>query len=235
LRINKLNSFVLTASAICLQSCFLFRHTAGYDKRNKMDVQGIDVSHHQGSIDWNELKKENFAFVFMKATEGKTFTDPEFKNYLEKAKLSGLAVGAYHFFTFCTSGKEQADHFIATVPKGQNILPVLDLEFDATAECGKTEAQVAKEVNDFIEKIKNNYGHTPVLYMPVAFYKRYARGQFENCNLWIRSTNGKPNLPDNKQWHFWQYAEHGKVKGIDGFVDLNAFYGSEKEFEKFME
>lgn len=219
----------------CMQSCFLFRHTADYDKRNKMEVQGIDISHHQGNIDWDELKKENFAFVFIKATEGKTFTDPQFEKYLEQAKLTGHSVGAYHFFTFCTTGKEQADHFISTVPKGKNILPILDLEFDATSECGKTEAQVAKEINDFIDKIKKQYGRTPVLYMPVAFYKRYAVGEFEHCSLWIRSTTGKPTLPDHKKWHFWQYADRGKVNGIQGFVDLNAFYGTENEFEKFMQ
>ncbi|HYG49889.1 MAG TPA: GH25 family lysozyme [Flavobacteriales bacterium] len=195
-----------------LQSCFLFRRTTAYDKQNNMAVQGIDISHHQGTIDWNELKKEKLAFIFMKATESTAFTDPAFKKNLVEAKATGHAVGAYHFFNFCKTGSEQALHFIATVPKGETILPILDLEFDADYECHKTENEVAREVNAFIEKIKANYGRTPVLYMPVAFYKRYAIGNFKNCELWIRSTEDKPSLPDNRKWHFWQYADKGNKR-----------------------
>lgn len=205
-----------------------------YATRNNYPVQGIDISHHQGRIDWVELEKEKFHFVFMKATEGNSFTDPQFANYLWKAKSTGHEVGAYHFFNFCRSGETQARHFIATVSRRHNILPILDLEFDMRNECGKKQKEVVREINVFIKKIKKHYGRTPVLYMPVAFYKRYAAGNFKDCALWVRNVHGGPKLPGKRGWQFWQYADRGKVKGIDGYVDLDAFNGNEKEFKNYM-
>lgn len=232
---NKKNILFTLTVILVLQSCFLFRNDDDYVKQNKMAVQGIDISHHQGMINWDDVKTENISFIFMKATEGTTFTDPAFKNYLKQAKAMGKKVGAYHFFSFCKSGEDQADHFINVVAKNEKILPILDLEFDAESECGKTEKEVIKQVNGFITKIKEHYGCSPLLYMPAAFYKRYAIGEFEGCKLWIRDTEGKPNLPDKKEWHFWQYADRGKIKGINGYVDLNAFNGDEKAFNSFLD
>ncbi|HLP10717.1 MAG TPA: GH25 family lysozyme [Flavobacteriales bacterium] len=210
------------------------RDNLQYINRNNYPVQGIDISHHQGSIDWSELKKEKFHFVFMKATEGNNFTDPQFSNYLWKAKPAGYLLGAYHFFSFCKPGNEQAAHFIEVVPRNMDILPILDLEFDSHNECGKKRKEVIAEVDAFVEKIKKHYGRTPVLYMPIAFYRRYGKGNFTGCELWVRNVHGDPKLPGNRGWQFWQYADRGKVKGINGYVDLNAFNGNLASFKKYM-
>ncbi len=110
-----------------------------YPSLNEFPVQGIDISHHQNKIDWQKLsqEKDQVQFVFIKATEGGDFKDTQFQSYLQRANEYSIPAGAYHFFTFCRSGKEQADHFIQTVA-GHNMLlpPVIDLEFGGN--CKKT-------------------------------------------------------------------------------------------------
>jgi hypothetical protein len=78
------------------------------------NVIGVDVSNHQGEIDWSALAGSNVAFAYIKATEGGDFRDRRFQLNWDGAKRAGLARGAYHFFTQCRSGAEQARNFIAT-------------------------------------------------------------------------------------------------------------------------
>ena len=93
------------------------------------NVIGVDVSNHQGDIDWQTLARSNVAFAYIKATEGGDFRDKRFQLNWEAAKRAGLARGAYHFFTQCRSGAEQAKNFIATVPREYGALPpVIDAE-----------------------------------------------------------------------------------------------------------
>jgi lysozyme len=87
------------------------------------NVIGVDVSNHQGDIDWSALAGSSVAFVYIKATEGGDFRDKRFLLNWEGAKRAGLAHGAYHFFTQCRSGAEQAKNFIATVPREHGALP----------------------------------------------------------------------------------------------------------------
>ena len=91
---------------------------------SKFPVKGIDISRYQGDIDWDVLSKEDHVqFAFIKATEGSTYQDDLFTQNWEAAETAGVFVGAYHFFRFESDGKEQADNFIATVPKLENTLP----------------------------------------------------------------------------------------------------------------
>lgn len=98
----------------------------------KYHIKGLDVSHHQGHIDWQKVgATKKYSFVFIKATEGHDFTDDDFVKNWQGAKANGLLVGAYHFFSTRSSGTEQAEFFIAAVPKEEGALPpVIDIEID---------------------------------------------------------------------------------------------------------
>ena len=91
--------------------------------KEQFPVRGVDVSAHQGEIDWPVLAGQDLSFAFVKATEGSSFTDARFRENWEEARSCGLRVGAYHFFSFDSSGEAQAAHFIETVPKRQGDLP----------------------------------------------------------------------------------------------------------------
>ena len=77
---------------------------------------GIDLSRHQSNVDWGKARAAGVAFAFIKATEGADFTDPRFTINWSEARTSGVLRGAYHFFTFCATGRDQALHFEEVVP-----------------------------------------------------------------------------------------------------------------------
>jgi len=81
-------------------------------------VWGVDVSHHQGEIDWAAVAKvQQIGFAYVKATEGGDWIDPRFTANWQAARRAGLRVGGYHFFTFCRPALEQARHFLDVLPK----------------------------------------------------------------------------------------------------------------------
>lgn len=83
-----------------------------YPDPDRFPVRGVDVSHHQGSINWTAVRSTGVAFAFIKATEGATHQDRLFAANWRDAMSAGLSRGAYHFFTFCTPGAPQASDFI---------------------------------------------------------------------------------------------------------------------------
>jgi len=145
-----------------------------YPKNSQYPIRGIDVSHHQGKIEWEKIKDGDLKFVFIKATEGGDFKDPEFKRNWAEASNAGLLKGAYHFFTFCKSGIEQARNFISTVPADRNSLPpVIDFEFVGNCDKRPKKDAVLKELSSFIRKIEENYEKSPIIYVTYDSYNQY--------------------------------------------------------------
>ncbi len=202
-------------------------------------VRGVDVSSYQGKIDWQVLKKEGISFAFLKATEGSQHIDSYFADNLEGASAAGLAVGAYHFFSFESSGKAQAEHFIRTVPKDALALPpVIDFEYYGDFEKNPPDkAAVLAELDCMIELLSAHYGRAPILYATAPSYERYLAGNYPENDIWIRAVYSKPNLSDGRAWTFWQYTNRARLAGYEGperFIDLNVFCGTKAEFEAYL-
>ena len=101
--------------------------------------QGIDVSRHQGTIDWQDLPRQGVDFAYIKASEGGDFRDTRFKTNWRAAGGAGIGRGAYHFFTLCRSGADQAANFLAAVPSDSGALPpAVDLEFGGNCSARPT-------------------------------------------------------------------------------------------------
>jgi len=199
-----------------------------YPGISQYPIRGIDVSHHQGKIEWNEIKEEKLHFVYIKATEGGTFKDSAFKRNWNEASKAGLLKGAYHFFTFCTPGVEQARNFIDTVPVDPDSLPpVIDFEFIGNCKKRPAKHLLLKELFVFVSEIEETYGKTPIMYITYESYEKYLKGEIGKYKVWIRDIFFTPSMPDGINWTFWQYADHARVKGVNGPVDLNVFYGKE--------
>jgi lysozyme len=194
------------------------------------DVIGVDVSGHQGDIDWPSLAAGGIGFAYIKATEGGDFRDRQFQKNWDGARAVGVPRGAYHFFTQCRSGTDQAANFIQTVPRDAGVLPpALDAEPMGPCPHGQTVADVRGEMLVFMNLIEAHYGKRPVVYITLDFHQAYLDGYFETESFWVRSLFLPPSIRTH-QWLFWQFHHLGQRPGIHGPVDLDAFRGSPSEF-----
>ena len=199
-------------------------------------VRGIDVSHHQGAIDWRTVRTADVSFAFMKATEGADFRDPRFEENWRAAGETGIVRGAYHYFTFCTPGREQAENFKATVPLEAGVLPpVVDVEFSGNCRARPSVETIRGWLGDYLLEIESAYRRKPILYITQHSFDRIVGGNFPGYPLWVRSIYFRPSREVRDDWLFWQYADRGRVAGIDGFVDLNVFNGGPEQFRAFLE
>ena len=184
-------------------------------------VHGIDVSHHQGKIDWEAVARDGVGFAFIKATEGGDFVDPRFaKNWRASAKAR-IPRGAYHFFTQCRPGAVQAENFIRTVPKDPAALaPVIDAEHMGPCRSSPQVKDVVHEIKTFLDLLEAHYGTRPLIYTTREFHDAYLAGRLTAERFWIRSLVIPP-IFRRAQWVVWQYHNRGRRTGIEGPVDLN--------------
>jgi lysozyme len=172
--------------------------------------------------------------VYIKATEGGDFVDPSFVRNWEQSRKTGLLRGAYHFYTFCRAGAEQAQNFVQTVPIEPNTLPpVVDLEFGGNCSKRPYSSELIPEVQIFLNVVEKHTGQRPVLYVTDTFAKTHLnQGQLATYSLWVRDIVREPALFNGRPWLFWQFSNRGKVPGIQGRVDLNVFKGSPAELRR---
>lgn len=123
-------------------------------------VHGVDVSCCQGKIDWHELEAQNVRFAYIKATEGSSHTDPCFSDNWRAVSGSDIKAGAYHFFSFESTGKAQAEKFIATVPVVSGALPpVVRLEYyDSHERHPLPPEKIVPELRDLLDALEEHYG-----------------------------------------------------------------------------
>ncbi|MCG6857159.1 MAG: glycoside hydrolase family 25 protein [Salaquimonas sp.] len=195
---------------------------------DRFPVQGIDVSHHQGEIDWPKVARSGYAgFAYIKATEGGDFKDARFQKNWKESRQAGIATGAYHFFTFCRPGKDQARNFLETVPGDPANLPfAVDLEFGGNCDAIPSVANLAAELRDFVTEVQSVHHQKPVFYVTGEFYRHYMEGNpgmFPSHHLWLRNIFHEPSQKRCEKWQFWQFSHRGRIGGIEGPVDLNVF------------
>ncbi len=201
-------------------------------------VRGIDVSHHQRAIDWRRVAAQNIRFVYLKASEGGDWTDPTFTANLAAARSAGLAVGAYHYFTLCASGPVQARNFIATAPDRHllDLPPAIDLEYVGNCAARPDHGRLTRELRAFIAIVTAHYGKTPVIYSTQTFFEDYLDSDpaFRAYPLWVRNLFGEGGWSRGRTVIFRQFANHARLGGIDGSVDLDLFIGSKAQFDELL-
>lgn len=184
-------------------------------------VQGIDVSHHQGRIDWAALPAQGVDFAYIKATEGGDHRDRAFAVNWAGAARAGIARGAYHFFTLCRSGAEQAANFIATVPVDPAALPpAVDLEYLGNCAGRPRPPDFHAELAGFIRRIEAHYRKPVLLYLTAEFDAAYRVSGRVSRPLWLRSLVLEPDF-GGREWQLWQVSNFRRLRGIEGLVDWN--------------
>jgi lysozyme len=204
-------------------------------------IHGIDVSRWQNDIDWNAVRNAGTRFVFIKATEGGDHIDPRFVANWNGARAAGIPTGAYHFVFWCRPAHEQAQWFVQHIPPARDALPpVLDLEWNTSSRtCPR---KVPKEVAIekallMLRELEQHTGKIPVIYTDITFHREVLEGEpaFDRYPFWLRSVAARPEERYvGRRWAFWQYTATGRIPGIRGGVDRNAFYGTEDEFQGWL-
>ncbi|AQS42164.1 MAG: Glycoside hydrolase [Candidatus Tokpelaia hoelldobleri] len=215
-------------------------HEWGTRKPWHYAVHGIDVSRYQGEIDWLQVRADSVDFAFIKATEGGDRLDETFKQNWAQAKAAGVPRGAYHFYYFCRSAKEQAQWFIRHVPRDTTALPpVLDMEWNPkspTCKLRPAPEMVRKEMRVFLDTLEKHYGKRPIIYTAIDFFEHNDLKQFKNHSFWLRSVAGHPQEKyGDHPWLFWQYTGTGSLAGITGDADINAFAGTRAEWQAWLQ
>jgi lysozyme len=195
-------------------------------------VQGVDVSHHQGAIDWRALASDNISFAYIKATEGAAHVDTRFAANWDGAGRAGLYRGAYHFFTLCQPGAAQAANFIAVVPATPGALPpALDMEHMGPCREGPTMTNVVREMRVWLDTVETHYGARPIIYTTREFHDAHLR-ELRGERFWIRSIGLRPNFREH-DWIIWQHHNRARKRGVSGPIDLNAFRGDAAALARF--
>ena len=188
---------------------------------------GVDVSSCQGDIDMHVLKEQNIEFIYMKATEGSSMQDSCFMKNWENAQNAELLSGAYHFFSYDSKGKTQAENFINTVGTDLNgrLVPAVDVEYYGDKEQNPPEKEdVIKELRIYLEIIEKEYGVKPLIYTRVDIYEKYLKGEFDEYPKWISSLYSPLEWNYKDDWMIWQYFNKGELEGYSGgekYIDLN--------------
>lgn len=191
-------------------------------------VKGIDISAHNGTIDYAKAKTDTVSFVIIKATEGTDFCDANFSVNYTSATQAGMKVGAYHFFRFDTPGDIQALHFINTIADKTFDIPlVVDVErWGNTTSYDVDDAKI--RLHRLVSTIQEA-GYPLMIYTNKHDYNTFVKGDFDNIPLWVCSLSA---TPPKTEWKYWQHSHAGKVKGANGNVDLNTYNGMTDDFEK---
>ena len=200
------------------------------------EIHGIDISHHQGRINWDRLQNEGLIdqspirFVMIKATEGATKVDEKFRENFYQAREHGFTRGAYHFYSVHSTARSQADFFISQVPlENGDLPPVLDVEHKPK---NQSDDEFRASILEWLERVERHYGVKPIIYTYYKFKTRYLSDPvFDEYPYWIAHYYVN-KVEYQGDWKFWQHTDNGRLPGIKGTVDLNIYNGSYYDLRK---
>lgn len=209
-----------------------------------MGPTGVDVSKWQRpggvSLKWDEVAASGQKFAFIKATDG---VEGDQKYFLEDsiaAAKAGLYVGSYHKAHPDRSAIAQADQYAEALQQrdeqistDKTLPPVLDIELDN----GLNPTQLQKWTKDFLERVEEKTGETPMIYTYRWFWQNPMGNStdFTDYPLWLAAyeDSAPTSLPGGwESMAFWQRSSTGRVDGIPTNVDEDVFNGTEAELQQ---
>jgi len=217
-------------------------------------VQGLDVSGHQPSVDWQQQWNMGSRFAYVKATEGNYYTNPSYSSQYQGSRNVGMIRGAYHFaIPNWSSGADQARFFVQNgggwSADGYTMPPVLDFEFNPYE--GRTingfyfgntcynmsPAQLQSWVRDFGNTVLSMTGRLPVIYTNTSWWNQCLGNPagFGDYPLWVAAypsspTNNAGPVPTASwsTYSIWQYSSTGPFAG-----DSNVWNGDYSSLKNF--
>lgn len=199
------------------------------------EIHGIDISHYQGKIDWEQLTNAMIKgcpvrFVIIKSTEGSSRLDENFRENFNQARDFGFIRGVYHFWSNKSTAREQAYYFLDQVHLTDGDLPpVLDIEHKPA---DKSVEDFQRDVLTWLHIVEDKYHVKPIIYTYYKFKELYLSAPvFEDYPYWIAHYY-VDKVQYKGKWKFWQHTDVGKLPGIKGYVDFNIYNGSYYELKQ---
>lgn len=197
------------------------------DAENAGGVEGIDVSHDQGEVNWNQVVNSGIQFVYHKATDGITWQDPMFYKNIQQLSDLKVDIGAYHFFEAEDDPQKQALNFLNTI-KGQplTLAPMVDVETTKS----QTSGQIQHRLKAWLEIVQQVTGCTAIIYSYKDFWQDNIGPDFNEYPFWLADYSATMDAPDGvENLIIWQYSETGQVPGIMGNVDRDRLLSGKSE------
>ena len=199
------------------------------------EIHGIDISHYQGDIDWEQLKNAMIKgcplrFIIIKSTEGSSRLDENFRENFNQARDYGFTRGVYHFWSNKSSARDQAYFFLEKVHLTEGDLPpVLDIEHKPA---DKSIEDFQRDVLTWLHIVEDKYHVKPIIYTYYKFKENYLSAPvFDDYPYWIAHYY-VDKVQYKGKWKFWQHTDAGKLPGIKGYVDFNIYNGSYYDLRK---
>uniref|UniRef100_UPI004024CAB2 glycoside hydrolase family 25 protein n=1 Tax=Prevotella sp. TaxID=59823 RepID=UPI004024CAB2 len=199
------------------------------------EIHGIDISHYQGKIDWEQLKNAMIEgcpvrFVIIKSTEGASRLDDHFRENFNQVRDYGFIRGVYHFWSNKSSAREQAYYFLDKVHLTEGDLPpVLDIEHKPA---DKSVDDFQRDVLTWLHIVEDKFHAKPIIYTYYKFKEKYLSAPvFDDYPYWIAHYY-VDKVQYQGKWKFWQHTDAGKLPGIKGYVDFNIYNGSFYDLRK---
>ncbi len=197
-------------------------------------LEGIDVSHFQGEIEWASVAGDGVIFAFAKASEGETVTDPAFAANWQAMKAAGLVRGAYHFYISGDDPAAQLANFAASVTlESGDLPPMVDIETNGHSTQA-AEDRIA-DLHRFLELVTAHFGVRPIIYTGPTFWRASFDDSFSDYHLWTAEYEVPTPAMETgwTDWTIWQHTEGGTVAGVSKPVDLNKFNGTDTDLAAF--
>ncbi len=204
--------------------------SASYDDISYSSRLGIDVSYHQGEIDWSQVAQAGYEFVFIRIgyrgyTEGTLTEDEMYRSYIEGATAAGLDVGVYFFSQAVSEDEavEEADYVNELLSGYEVQLPVVfDPEkiLDDTARTDDVSGeQFTENTVAFCDRIKE-YGFDTMFYSNIIWEASvYDMTDLNDIPVWYADYEAVPQTPYD--FEYWQFTEEGEVPGVSTAVDVD--------------
>ncbi|MDE7416342.1 MAG: Ig-like domain-containing protein, partial [Lachnospiraceae bacterium] len=192
---------------------------------------GIDVSRHNGTIDWNAVKASGVDYVIIRcgyrgSSTGALIEDQNFRTNIKGATAAGLKVGVYVFSQAVNEVEAVKEASLAvSLVKGYNL--TYPIFIDTEASGGRADkidkATRTAVVNAFCQTV-SSAGYQPGIYASKTWFEdKLNMGAVGSCRIWLAQYSAAPTYTGRK-YDMWQYSSKGKISGISTAVDLNYSY-----------
>lgn len=196
-------------------------------------IEGFDISHHNGVVNWDRVaRNKDLEFVFIKATQGSHFVDPQLDANTKGSLAAGLKRGFYHYLHASENPLQQASFFVSKISPllTSELPPVCDFETLLSMPAPEAIANV----RSFLEEVAILTQRLPILYTSPGFLLSVPSpllNQLSKFPLWIAeySVQAAHTPKQWRDWTFWQHTDKGGVGGVKGLVDMNYFNGTLEE------